>query len=50
MVASNWLPWHGQMRVVPSSLLMGHCACVQIVLYALRVPSAARLTTTLLSR
>jgi hypothetical protein len=50
LVASNSLPWQGQIRVVPSSLLMGHPACVQIELYAFSSPPAERLTTTLWSR
>src|SRR5690606_14827006 len=50
VATSNSLPWQGQISRSPSSLLAGHRACVQIVLYAVRVPSSARLTTTLWSR
>src|SRR5690606_22904705 len=50
LVASNSLPWQGQISLVPSSLLMAHRAWVQMVLYAASVPSSPRLTTALWSR
>src|SRR5690606_28942800 len=50
VATSNSLPWQGQISRSPSSLLAGHRACVQIVLYAVGGPYSARSPPTLCCR